>query len=222
MLLAYPTKRGTGLSIFGDYGDLTNLYRTVHEVASSLDENNIRCKGQNQLLMNFAYEIRKAYSGERLMDEVKFVGDNHELHYYGFQLIWTDVLIFISVLRHNAGFIQTNKLDQANMYQLEHAIEKALFDYDPEGANEIQHFIGQRINITNKFAFIIYQALHIKFATSTSGKKRFRNIPKLIGDHFSEWKQEYKDLIYSFEKSAIEQKCEVIDLEFADFPEIVW
>lgn len=161
MLIASPTKSGTGLFIFGDYGDLSSLYKTVYEEANPLDEVSIRSKGQNQLLMNFAYEIRKAYSFYRLNDKMKFSGDSHELQYYGFKLIWTDILIFISVLRYNAGYIQLNRREQANMYLLEHAVESALFEYDPEGANAIQHLIGQRINISNPFVFINYQALHI-------------------------------------------------------------
>ncbi|MUP39729.1 DUF6904 family protein [Labilibaculum euxinus] len=222
MLQGYPTKNGTGISIFGDYGDLNSLYSTVHEIANSLDEYNERLKAQHQLLMNFAYEIRKAYSGQRLTDKLIFNGDDKEMHYYGFQCVWTDILIFISALRHNAGYVQTDKLQQANMYMLEYVVERALFEYDSEGANFIQHFIGQRINVTNKYAFIIYQALHIKFVSDRQGKKRFRNIPKLIGDYFSEWRQEYKDLIASFEISAKEQNCKITDLEFNDFPEIKW
>jgi hypothetical protein len=222
MLQGYPTKSGTGISIFGDFGDLNSLYSNVHEIATSLDESNIRLKAQSQLLMNFAYEIRKAYSGQRLTDKLTFNGDDKEMHYYVFQCVWTDILIFISALRHNAGYIQTDKLCQANLYMLEYVTEKALFDYDPQGANMIQHYIGQRINITNQYAFIIYQALHIKFVSDKAGKKRFRNIPQLIGDHFSEWRQEYKDLIQSFEISAKEQNCEITDLEFSEFPEIKW
>lgn len=222
MLQGYPTKGGTGISIFGDYGDLNSLYSMVHEIANSLDESNIRLKAQSQLLMNFAYEIRKAYSGQRLTDILTFSGDDKEMHYYGFHCVWTDMLIFISTLRHNAGYVQTDKLFQANLYMLEYVVEKAMFDYDPQGANIIQHFIGQRINITNQYAFIIYQALHITFVSAKPGKKRFRNIPLLIGDHFSEYRQDYKDLIQSFEISAKEQNCEITDLEFNDFPEIKW
>jgi len=218
MLQGYPTKNGTGISIFGDYGDLNSLYSTIHEIADSLGESN----AQSLLLMNFAYEIRKAFSGQRLTDKLMFSGDNKEMHYYGFQCVWTDILIFISVLRHNAGYVQTGKLQQANLYMLEYVVEKALFDYDPEGANNIQNLIGQRINITNKYAFIIYQALHIKFVTNRQGKKRFRSIPQLINEYFSEWGQEYKKLIASFEISAREQNCEITDLEFNDFPEIKW
>lgn len=66
MLQAYPTHNGTGVSIYGDYGDLKNLYDTVHEIAGSLDEYNTYQKGQHKLLMNFAYGIRKSMSGSRL------------------------------------------------------------------------------------------------------------------------------------------------------------
>ena len=222
MLQGQPTKNGTGISIFGDYGDLANLYEIVHEIAQSLDEYNERLKAQSQLLMNFAYEIRKAYSGQRLKNKFTYEGDEIEYQYYGFQVVWTDILIFISALRHNAGYIQTNKFQQANLYMLEYIIEKALFDYDPEGANQIKDFIGQRINITNKHAFIIYQALHIKFVTEKSGKKRFRKIPTLIDNHFSEWKDEYKHLINTFQISAKEQNCDILELGFDKFPDIKW
>ena len=223
MIQAYPTKNGTGVAIFGDYGDLSSLYQSVHQIAESLDENIERLSGQHKLLMNFAYEIRKAYSGLRLTDKICYDGDHEkELFYYGFKVVWTDVLIFISTLRYNAGYIQTDKLLQSNLYMLEYVVEKALFDYDAEGANLIKDIIGQRINITNKYAFIIYQALHINFVTQKSGKKRFRNIPTLIGGYFSEWRQEYKDLIQSFEVSAKLENCEILDLSFDDFPEIKW
>jgi hypothetical protein len=222
MLQAYPTKNGTGLSIFGDYGDLNSLYYTVHQIASTLDENNVQTKGQHQLLMNFAYEIRKAYSGDRLTDKVKFNGDDHELHYFGFNSVWTDMLIFISSIRHNAGYTQTDKLHQANMYMLEYIVERAMFNYDGAGAAEIKNFIGHRINISDQYIFIIYQALQIRFVSDKPGKKRFRNIPTLLDNYFSIGRQEYKDLIQSFEASAKQKNCEITDLEFANFPEIEW
>src|SRR5690606_7608824 len=116
MLQGYPTNNGTGISIFGDYGDLNSLYATVHEIANSLDQYNMRTKAQHQILMNFAYEIRKAYSDQRLTDKLIFDGDDKEMLYYGFHCVWTDILIFISALRHNAGYVQTDKLQQANLY----------------------------------------------------------------------------------------------------------
>lgn len=222
MLQSFPTKSGTGISIFGDYGDLHILYDTIHHFANTLDDNKNPQKAQHKLLMNFAYEVRKAYSGQRLIEKLTYDSDNIENTFYGFQLVWTDILIFISVLRHNAGYAQSDKLHQANLYLLEFIVEKALFEYDAEGANQIKNFIGQGINITDEHAFIIYQALHIKYVTDKKGKTRFRKIPQLLSRHFFKWNSDYQQLIASFQQSAREQKCEVTDLEFSDFPEIVW
>lgn len=221
MLQAYPTKKGTGIEIYGTRDDLVVLYETVHKIANTLDEYNKFQKAQFQLLMNFAYEIRKGYEGSRLVNDIPSE-DETKIRFYGFQLVWTDVLIFISTLRHNAGYLKTDRLDQANMYILEYITEKALFAYDAEGANNIRNFIGQRIDITNKLSFVIYQALQIKYVTSPAGKKRFRNIPNLLITHFSEWLPEYKSLVHSLEISAKEHNCDITDLEFDDFPEIKW
>lgn len=222
MLQAYPTKNGTGVLIMGDYGDLMSMYDTVHHFASTLEETKKIQKAYSQLLMNFAYEIRKAYSGLRTIDKLKFYGDVDYVKYYGFQIVWTDILVFISVLRINAGFTQSDKLHQANLYMLEGIIEKALYEYDAAGAHVIKDFIGQQINVSNEYTFIIYQALHIRFVTERRGKSRFRSIPNLLRSYFLSSSPEYKEIIASFQKSADEQKCKITDLEFDSFPEIVW
>ncbi|MGN6637413.1 MAG: DUF6904 family protein [Mucilaginibacter sp.] len=222
MLQAFPTKNGTGVSIFGDYGDLASLYETVHDIANSLNDSNKWQNGQHQLLMNLAYEIRKGYSGQRLTEEMSFPGQEHSLHYYGFQLVWTDILIFIAALRHNAGYIQTGRLHQASMYLLEYVIERALDAYDSTGASEIKRFIAQGITISNEYAFIIYQAIHIEYVSGKAGKARFRKIPYLLTNYFNTWTPEHKSLIASFEQSAKEQNCEITDLEFQEFPDIKW
>jgi hypothetical protein len=222
MLQSNATKSGTGLAIYGDYEDLMGLYDVIHYLASALDEDNVAQKGRHQLLMNFAYEIRKAYSGDRLTDQERFNTENPEIPYYGFQLVWTDILVFLAVMRHTAGYIETDKLQQAVMCLLEQVVEKALLEYDVEGAHSIKQLIGQRINVSNPYSFIIYQGLHIKFISERTGKRRFRSIPDFIGGHFSEWRPEYKELIKSFEISANEQECKITDLEFSEFPEIKW
>lgn len=222
MLQALPTKNGTGITIYGDYGDLKLLYDTAHHISESLNLDHSFQKGQHQLLMNFAYEVRKAYSGQRLTDNITFEGDDQKLTHYGFNIVWTDILIFISALRYNAGYSRTEKPHQAMLYLLEYSVEQALYEYDSTGASLIKDYIAQRINVMNEYVFIIYQAIHIKFVSDKPGVIRFRKIPALIGSHFSEWSQVYKDLIKSFEKSAKERNCKINELEFSEFPEIVW
>jgi len=146
MLQANPTESGTGISIYGDYADLDSLYETVHHIEDSLDEDNAYQRDQHMLLMNFAYEIRHAYQGTRLVKEMRF-DDDYIHHYYGFQLVWTDLLIFTNALCNNAAYIQTDKLNQANLYLLEYVVEKALHAYDPTGAAEIQRLIGRGIDV---------------------------------------------------------------------------
>ena len=222
MIQAYPTKNGTGIIIYGDYGDLRSLYQTIHSIAEHGDEYEPKKKGINNLLMNFAYEIRKAYSGHRIIDELEYPGSDMKFKYFGFKVVWTDMLIYISAIRHKAGFRVTTKLDQANLYILEYIIEKTLFDYDAQGANEIKEMIGQRITVSKKHVFQIYQKIHIEFLLSTKGKRRFRNIPNLIGSYFSSWRDEYKILFSELEATAQKQKCDITELEFENFPEIVW
>ena len=222
MIQIFPTKNGTGVAIYGDYGDLIALYDTVHYIASSLNEHSKYQKGQHQLLMNFAYEIRKAYTGNRLKEKLTYSGEEKKVEYFGFYFVWTDILIFISTLRHNAGYISTDKLHQGNLYLLEFFIEKALFEYDTEGAGHIKEFICQRIPIIDKYVFLIYQALHIKFVSEKPGKKRFRNIPDYILKYFNSYSKEYKEMITFLEVSAKKQNCEILDLEFSEFPDIKW
>lgn len=223
MLQGFPTRNGTGIAIWGDYGDLTSLYETVHEIANTLDDYSIHTKGQSQLLMNFAYEIRKAYSGQRLCDKFTFNGDNqHELRYYGFQIVWPDILIFLATLRHNAGYIKTNSLHQANLYMLEYVNEIGLKRYDLEGSLLIKEGVENRINIGNKYCFLLYQAVHIQFVKAKPGKKRFRHIPQLIETHFCESSPEYKELIRSIEVSANQTNSDITDFELEDDFEIKW
>lgn len=222
MLQAYPTKHGTGVAIYGDYGDLNALYETVHHIADSLDENDKFQKGQHLLLMNLAYEIRKAFSGYRLKEKFKYSRDDKAIEFYGFQLVWTDILIFIAVLRHNAGYITIDKLHQGTLYYLEYVVEKSLFEYDVTGAHEIKDFIAQRINVLDLHVFQIYQALHVKFVSEKPGKARFRKIPNFITSYFSPRSIEYIELVGALKDLEKEHKCDSTDLEYNDFPEIKW
>lgn len=223
MLQSSPTKNGTGISVFGTYAELDLLYETIHQVAKALDEIKDKSQeAQSNLLMNFAYEVRKASYGSRLKKKFTYSGDKIEHTLYGFQFVWTDILTFICTLRYNAGFRQSNKLQQAILYNLEYTVETSLFEYDPEGAHQIRDFIGKGININDDYAFMIYQALHIEFVTRKGGKARFRQIPVLLNSYFSRAGEDYKGLIASFEQSAKVQNCEVTDLAFSDFPKITW
>ena len=136
--------------------------------------------------------------------------------------MWTDILLFIAVLRGNFGVKQTDKLNQANIYMLEYIVETALAEFDEKSADKIKLQLAKGLNIHNEYIFLLYQSMHIEFVSDKSKKLRFHNIPKLINRHFSEGSQGYNEIISAFNNIANEEKCEITDLEFQEFPEIVW
>lgn len=221
MLKTFPTKRGTGISIFGLADDLQYMYNVIHLLANSLDKGDLQLKGRHQLLMNFAYEVRKAYQGQRL--KKRFIQESgDEIIYHGFNIVWTDILIFQNVLRGQAGYMETTKRLQSVLYALEAGITDALYSYDPESAEEIIAFIENRFLVRGPYCFIIYQAVHIEFVLQPGGKRRFKKLPELLGSYFSEYHDNYIQLIGTLKNSAKQQNCEITDLGYAEFPDIKW
>lgn len=218
MLQSNPSKKGTGIEIWGDYGDLANLHQTIHKIATRLNGYDDKFKGQSDIIMSLAYEVRKSFEGSRLRKDFSFDADN-KVSYYGFQYLWTDLLFAVSVLRLNAGYIVLDELDQANLYILEHNLKKSLFEYDPKGADQIQHFIGQRINVQDKLIFLMLQGINFEYLSQKPSKTRFRNIPNLIIGYTSPFSETYKLWKADLGKSAKRHKCEIEEIEYGEYPE---
>lgn len=220
MLKSEPTKSGTGISIYGTYDELDFLYMIVHKIADVLNENNEYQRGQHMLLMNFAYEIRKAKDQSRLIEKSNI--DGVDITVYGFQIVWTDMMIFLSTLRYNAGYTSLDKLEQSVLYMLEFIVEDAARRYDAEGALKLEPILKSGLYIGHKYVFQIYQTIHSEFISKTKGKRRFRNISNFLWLYLSPLSQDHLGLIDSLEFSAKKHNCNVFDLEIRDFPEIVW
>ncbi len=130
MLFAEPTKKGVGLTLYGDYNDLRSLHETIHVLCG--DEGGCY-SGQHEHALSIAYDLRKAYEGKR---KSKSIGDNGDT-YLGVNLIWTHALFYSSFFRQCAGFQPTNKEHQANLYRFEYCIENALLEYDLKIGSEV-------------------------------------------------------------------------------------
>lgn len=140
MLQGFTTRNGTGIAIYGDYCDLRSLYLTIGKVSEKVSQNTD--DPQYATLMGFSYEVRKAYSEQRLKEVITFDG-NRDIEYLGFYYLWTDLLIFMNIFRHQAAYTVTEDLDQANLYMLEYIAKKALDSYDPKGAALLKSLISQ-------------------------------------------------------------------------------
>ncbi|WP_179412993.1 DUF6904 family protein [Mucilaginibacter sp. E4BP6] len=221
MLQIYPTKKGTGVQILGDYADLRTLYSTIHKLAERLDPEGERTKGKSELLMALAYEIRKAYSGQRY-DEVLTLDGHFKVTYQGFNFLWSDLIIAFNVLRNEAGYLATEPLDQSCLYLLEAQLRNALTSFDAKDGLYLQEFIGKWINISHPYVYLISQAIALDYLRLNPGKGRFRKIADLFHNYFDENSKEYKDMLRGLENSAAEKECKILNLEFGGFPEIKW
>ena len=224
MLFSKPTPNGTGITIYGQASELDLLYGVIHELAETLDEYEEDKKGKHQLLMCFAYEVRKAISGDAIKQEFVIKGNDGFVTHYGFSVVWIDVLLFTNILRYQNAFIIDNKRHQALLFNLEMAIESALIEYDEEGAIEIIPLIGKGIDIRTKYIFLIYKHAHWTFISTIPSSPRFREIPLLINQFFNRSTKYHKVLIKKIEKGAKESNSRGVDMELGeeDFPEIIW
>ena len=221
MLQGFSSKNGTGITIYGDYCDLRSLYLTISKISDKA------CQTEDApqciTLMSFLYDVRKAYSEQRLKEEITFDGDR-KIEYFGFQYLWTDLLIFMNVVRYRAAYTTTDESDQANLYLLDHISKKALEEYDPEGASQLKNLIGQRINIVDPLLVQINEFINIEYLKLKPGKKRFRNLYTLITNYFSSWTEESKSLKKRLEERAkeLETTADKIGFDEENFVEVLW
>ena len=221
MLQGFSTQNGTGITIYGDYCDLRSLYLTISKIAEKVSR--LEDDPKNLTLMSFSYEVRKAYSDQRLKEEITFDGDR-KIDYFGFQCLWPDLLIFINVLREQAAYSVTNELDQANLYIIEHITKKALEEYDQEGAALLKNLIHNGINVDNPLLVQINEFINIEYLKLKPTKKRFRNLYKLITNHFSSWTEDGKNLKKFLDEKAKElgTTADKISFDEKELPDVVW
>ncbi|MGB6152278.1 MAG: hypothetical protein WBG48_09815, partial [Pricia sp.] len=198
--------------------DLSSLHSTIHKIGTRLNDYDEKFKGQSDIIMGFAYEVRKAYEGSRLKEEFNFSSQD-KVYYQGAQYLWTDLLFSISVLRLNAGYVTMDELDQANLYILEYITRKSLFEYDPKGAQDIQDFIGQRINVHDKLIFLMLQGINYEYLSNRPTKTRFRSIPKLIIGYTTPFTETHKLWKKELEKNAKRLKCDLLKIDYGEYPE---
>lgn len=206
MLIGYPTKYGTGIEIYGDCYDLRSLHQVLHNIDQHIGELSF----DGDFYMGLAYEVRKAYTGNRLE---KIIGHYSEEPYYGFQFSWPDILLTLNLLRQRVGYMGNFHEVNAHLFALEHITMEALKQYDAAAATELVKWITE-----HKIAFYVYSAkaldeIRMRHYREKNGKTRFRKLNqhmKLLLPH----SREHHRLSDEYDQRAKRLKCKVEDLEF--------
>lgn len=120
MLTYELLKNHAGILLCGDYLTL----RKLHDVIGRLDESVI-FKGQDNPLMGLAYDVRKAYEGQRKTihpsEHFPEAGD-----LFGVEILWPVILTQSRMLRVAMAYMETDKWSQAMAYSLEAVLDEAI------------------------------------------------------------------------------------------------
>jgi len=221
MLQSNPTKKGTGIEIWGDALDLRSLHSTIHKIADNVSEEIPETKAQALILLGFAYEVRKAEEGFRLHKTIN-PGPEQKCDYVGLQYLWVDVIMVISVLRYNAGFVILHEQDQANLFMLTHAIRTAMEHYDAEGAKRLTKYLKGGISSWDPMLILMLQGINFEYLSQKPGKTRFRKLADLIKGYTSHYEETHKLWKKELDKNAKKFNCSIFDLDYEEYPEFEW
>jgi hypothetical protein len=217
MIIAEPTKHGTGVTLFGDYWDL----RSLHDTVCHLGEGPPLSENMSDFVLNLADDIEQA--GEK-GGETRVFGDNdHDrVTYRGVSVIWPTFLFAVGLLHWSAGFRKVSKDHQADLYRLSACVEDALTAYDPIVGKICFQWFEKFTGFSKTYSpqFVFHVALN--YVSGKPGKPRFAKLPEFL-QMLSPASAEYKSFIDHMAKIAKENKCVPEDIEYlVECPKFKW
>lgn len=219
MLVAFPTSHGTGLTLFGDPGDLSSLHFTLLKMSGSNGRKDWEV--QSVMLSDFAYSIKSAAQGECLKRTIQVA--DMPVKAYGLNLLWTDVLFIIALSGEGRFWNLVDAIDHVNLLLIRTQLLNAMNAYDVIGAKQLQHFIGQSMDMRSPTIKGITSHINYLYLTLPSGKRRFRSIVDLLIRYLSPWTDDYKQLDAHIAVKALEANCDPAEVEFQiDLGKVKW
>lgn len=215
MLYTVPTKRGLGIEIWGTDDDLTYLYNTIDKFWNNEDFSaQVGYENRANVISSFAHEIRKASYGSRLVrNSSHFTAA--EIPYRGFQISWPHILFCMSCLNYNRYWVETTKYDVSIFLQLEHWIEKSMYNYDSLGAKKLDIFLNGGIHGNNEYIYQYMRNINMRFFEMKGGKTSFRKLSELMKTA-SIFTPEYQELLNFLKHEAQKYNCKIDNLDIDD------
>lgn len=218
MLSGENTKNLAGLTLYGDYHDLKNLYNDVSEAMRSpvLNED-------DRIINAFLYDIRHAYEGQRTLHTFHSDDDLRKVEYYGVNILWPMFMFSVAFYRWSLSFIDSSKSQQANAFRLEQIAHSLLTSADYVTGRKciewLQYFSGFPKNYLSQY-FDECSYKYILF--SDKPKTRFSNLPSILRSTFP-LSEEYTQFELILNQKAKERGCSPHVLtSLDDWPEFKW
>lgn len=217
MLVSRPTKYGAGITLGGDYLDLTGLHETVHAIAS---ETGPLAAHHYEFVLGLAYDLRKSYEGKRdrwPSDAEAYTG------YSAVNILWPIFLVQLGMLRSACAYLPTDRRIQSHLYALEACATESLSEFDPAIGAMCTRWLANFSLLHDSFLleFVSQQTKSFLYGTS-QGKARFRRLPRLL-DEISPFSQAYQDFERAVAKQAHSQGVGAQDMaDWSEWPDFKW
>lgn len=221
MIFAKATKYGAGITVYGDYHDLTNLQETIYDLTTNTSHG----AETEEFVLGLAYETRHAHQGDR--EVVKFPRDftgNETDTYFAFKEVWPVFLMQLGVLRWLAGFQPTSKNHHANLFRLEACAEEALTSYDPFVGKRCVQWLTLFPGLTSTYLFQYVQNCCLQYVSrKETGKARYKELPEILR-MLLPLSDEYREFEEYLEATAKAKGCRPAELRDAGdpWPEFKW
>ena len=125
------TPKHAGIRLWGD----TWTLQRIHEVLHKINEQSPVIEDKEGFFLGLAYDIRKAYEGQREKKTRTFFEDKYKI--YGVEILWPVLIAQVGLLREAMSFVPTTRNDQIVAYELEYLIECAANKALPGRGEEI-------------------------------------------------------------------------------------
>ena len=213
MLYTVATKKGLGIEVWGTKEDLESLYDIISKFWDNESLSNLSgYEDKNNLIINFSYKIRKAFSGARLEKKQRHC-PLEQTSYLGFLISWPNIMFVLSALKYNMSMTETTKLDVGVMFQLEYWVEKSMNEYDPKGAISMQPFLNGAIYQGYDQLYWLMRHINRQFFELGGGKLSFRKLEDLMKISVA-FSPAYEEFVNFLHIQAKESQCRIEDLEF--------
>lgn len=121
MLSFQLLKNCAGILLCGDYTAMKALHDAVHEA----NEKSPLIRDKEGTFLGLAYDVRKAYEGQRQVLEPPELFPELGVR-YGVEVLWPVILLQCRMLRTSLAYFDSSKEQQAITYSLESVLEEAL------------------------------------------------------------------------------------------------
>jgi len=166
------TPKHAGIRLWGDTWTLQRIHTVLHKI----NEHSIVIEDKEGFFLGLAYDIRKAYEGQREKKTRTFFEDRYKI--YGVEILWPVLIAQVGLLREAMAFVPTNRNDQIVAYELEYIVECAADKALPGRGEEIMDLM-RRIGYSQHHIDEVLDS-RCRYFIDLPPSRRLKTLPPLL------------------------------------------